>query len=100
MLIHQLALTENFRQLCTIRADLSHLPTAHLTSSRGKKYWEVRVKVVIRFTASEMTAQIAWTEEVRLFSLIPGFYANYCILFSYRGLKRGELLSSLAPLAR
>ena len=86
-----LPLAENYRKLCTIRANLFHLPTKPLTNGQGGKYWEVHYKYVFRFTASELSVQIAWMEQVGVFILILGYLPTMTFFFSDRGLREGEL---------
>ncbi|KAJ3492910.1 hypothetical protein NLJ89_g11141 [Agrocybe chaxingu] len=49
----------NYHLLCTISADLSHLPIQRQYRN-GKTYYRVDLELILRFGLTEMQAQIAW----------------------------------------
>lgn len=62
-----------YSTLCTITANTSQiarLPTA-LRNENGRSYYQVEIDVVLLFGLTELKAQIAWKEDVRVV-LIPG----------------------------
>lgn len=62
-------LLPNFRQVCTITADLSPLQkilTPH-EGAGGVKYWNIDFKLGISFGTNSLSAKVLWSEEVRPF---------------------------------
>lgn len=55
---------DNFTQLCVVIVDLSHLPLEPLISHKNETYYHVKYDVVLMFGLTEVTAQVAWKEDV------------------------------------
>jgi hypothetical protein len=55
---------DNFTAICQIIADLSQIPVKKMVNPSGKVYYQVAFDVVLSFGLIEMTAQIAWSENV------------------------------------
>lgn len=65
-IIHSDALVyfiDNYHQVCTVRADLSKVPTPSCVGSSGV-YYQVLIDIILLFGATELKAQIMWTENV------------------------------------
>lgn len=60
-----IALTGNYRELCTVKANLGSVPIPLRHGSIGP-YYEVKVDIVLLFGLTELTAQVAWIENVRI----------------------------------
>ena len=57
----------NYTQLCTIQADLSHLPLSRQRKHSGKgTFYRVDYDIVLLFGLTEFKAAIAWKENVGL----------------------------------
>ncbi|KZT03735.1 uncharacterized protein LAESUDRAFT_659042 [Laetiporus sulphureus 93-53] len=54
---------EMFDTLCTIRADISHIPTVRKRGLQGD-YYEQRTKTIFLFDLTELKAQLSWMENV------------------------------------
>ncbi|KZT05487.1 uncharacterized protein LAESUDRAFT_727131 [Laetiporus sulphureus 93-53] len=54
---------EMFDTLCTIRADISHIPKVQKRGMRGD-YYEQDLKVILLFGLTEFKAQLSWMENV------------------------------------
>jgi len=54
--------TDNYTKLCTLVADLSHLPLSPMTNPDGETYYRVIYDFVLLFGLTEMKAQLAWKE--------------------------------------
>ena len=54
----------NFRTLCWLKADPSHLPLA-FTASAGDKpaFYAVSLRVILKFDVAELKGQLAWIED-------------------------------------
>ncbi|KAJ3503573.1 hypothetical protein NMY22_g18205 [Coprinellus aureogranulatus] len=53
----------NFRKLCSIETDLSHLPlTPETRKNGGGTYYTVKYWVVLKFNSAELKAQMLWME--------------------------------------
>jgi len=57
--------TANFMKLCSIDADVSHLPLEPLINKEGVSYFQSpRFSVLLLFGLTEIMASIAWNEDV------------------------------------
>jgi hypothetical protein len=55
--------TDNYTKLCTIEADLSHVPQhPRAKATGGGKFYRVDYDIVLLFGMTELKAQIAWKE--------------------------------------
>lgn len=57
--------TDMFSTLCTVRADVSHIPFKTL-GRKKKRYYMFEFDVVLCFGLTELKAQISWKEDVCL----------------------------------
>ncbi len=55
----------NYELLCVVSANLSK-PPIELKRERGKKVYRLDLELVLKFGLTEMEAQIAWNEKVRI----------------------------------
>ncbi|KAF8959241.1 hypothetical protein BDZ97DRAFT_1923071 [Flammula alnicola] len=55
--------TVNYTELCTIIANLSHLPLKPFKGYQGRTYYRVDYHVVLLFGLTELKAQISWKED-------------------------------------
>ena len=60
-----IASIDNYTELCTIEADLSHLPLSSRPKYSGEgDFYKVKFDVVLLFGLTEFKAVIAWEENV------------------------------------
>jgi len=59
-----IASPDNYTKLCTIEADLSHLPLPLQPSSGKGNFYKVKCNIVLLFGLTEFKAVIAWKEDV------------------------------------
>jgi len=60
-----IASPDNYTKLCTIEADLSHLPLSPQPKYSGKgNFYKVKYNIVLLFGLTEFKAVIAWKENV------------------------------------
>jgi len=57
--------TENYMELCTVVADISHLPQPAKEGPTGY-YYEVYYDIVLIFGLTELQIMVAWEENVSL----------------------------------
>jgi hypothetical protein len=63
---------ENYTNLCSIAADLSHLHLMPMKKLAGEgTYYKLQFDIVLLFGLAELKAQIAWKEGVGDVSYIP-----------------------------
>jgi hypothetical protein len=56
---------DNYTKLCTIEADLSHLPLSPQPKHSGKgNFYKVKYNIVLLFGLTEFKAAITWKENV------------------------------------
>ena len=61
--------SERFIDLCEVTADLTEVKSSikpQYNSSNGTKFYTLQFDVVLLFGLTELQAQIAWIEDVRL----------------------------------
>jgi len=61
--------TDQYSRLCTIKADISHLPKTPKKNPSGGTYYRIDYSVILLFGLTELKAQLCWNENVR-YSLI------------------------------
>ena len=78
---------ENYTELCTVAADISHLPQPAKKGPTGD-YYEVYYDIVLIFGLTEFQILVAWEDKVSLISWIwmPLDFSKFSIS---RALKRG-----------
>jgi len=61
------SLVDGYRELCTLKADLSGLERSlrSRTGLRGKQYWRVDFEVEVFFGQTSLCANLIWVEDVR-----------------------------------
>ena len=55
---------DNYTQICSIKADLSHIVTPQ--SKVDGKYYHIDFDIILLFGLTELKAQLAWLEKVRI----------------------------------
>jgi len=54
---------ENYKRVCTIDVNLSHLPTTKLSKPSGRgHYYRIDYEIVLLFGLTELKAVVAWKE--------------------------------------
>ena len=58
-------MADNYKRLCTIKADLSRIPMLPQRKATGKViFYRVDYDLVLLFGMTELKAQVAWREKV------------------------------------
>jgi len=57
--------TDQYSRLCTIKADISHLPKTPKINPSGGTYYRIDYSVILLFGLTELKAQLCWNENVR-----------------------------------
>ena len=62
-------LLPNFRRVCTLKADLSALPTFLKVENgpKGQRFWRVSYSINVRFGGTALKARMTWYEGVSYF---------------------------------
>jgi hypothetical protein len=63
MILIYYIILDNYHEVCTVKADLSKVPTSACHGSSGV-YYELTADIIMLFGATELKAQIAWMEDV------------------------------------
>lgn len=62
-------LVDQFSTLCTVRADTTKLARSlsPKRSAEGALYYALEIKIILLFGLTELSAQVSWMENVRVF---------------------------------
>ena len=64
-------LPDNYTELCTVEVDLSQAPIYALPKTTGEgNFYRVDFDFILLFGMTELTAQVAWSENVSNFSYL------------------------------
>ena len=65
------SLSDNYTELCTVEVDLSQAPILALPKTTGEgNFYRVDFDFILLFGMTELTAQVAWSENVSNFSYV------------------------------
>ena len=73
--------TDNYTKICTIEVDLSHITLTPRYKGKGERgqYFRLDYDLVLLFGLTELKAQVAWREGVRVLHL---FYSP-CLMLTF-----------------
>jgi len=73
--------TDNYTKICTIEVDLSHITLTPRYKGRGERgqYYRLDYDLVLLFGLTELKAQVAWREGVRILR----FLYSPCLMLTF-----------------
>lgn len=88
--------TDNFSLMCTIKTDLSRAKP-ETRKVNGKTVYRIDLELILLFGLTEMQAQVAWKEKVRVrsFYVLTLTGSEYLFLVFFRVLRSGETFREL-----
>ncbi|KAJ3521282.1 hypothetical protein NMY22_g12378 [Coprinellus aureogranulatus] len=77
----------NFTPICTVQVDTSLLPVRMTESATGARYYEIRFDIILLFGLTELKAQIAYHQNVRVVPLVSSRRFTYLFRWNLQTLQ-------------